>query len=244
MSMTALGWLLTILTLTAATPMVLAKGNRRASGLDALDVEACRKALKDIRQRLKRGLLTEDSADLERLALVLQHQHPGWLAFVRQGVSRPVVAAGAAFILVAGAGATASYGLRSSMPSVSAPHTASFADADDDVIAPLKHYAATLDDGGTGSAAAASPLADVDTMVTQLAARLDADPNDARGWQMLGWSYLQTNRYREAEAALQRAVALDPDNAELKRLLQDAAKGESAAVAPSHVAETPPTKPH
>ena len=52
--------------------------------------------------------------------------------------------------------------------------------------------------------------AEVASMVGKLEARLKTQPNDAQGWQMLGWSNFQLSRYREASVAYARAVALAP----------------------------------
>lgn len=70
-------------------------------------------------------------------------------------------------------------------------------------------------------------LAEINGMVARLAAKLKAQPNDAKGWRMLGWSYIQLGRVKEGIDALARAVTLDPDNAPLRSqygeaLVQDA----------------------
>ncbi len=49
-------------------------------------------------------------------------------------------------------------------------------------------------------------------MISSLEAKLKADPNDAEGWRMLGWSFFQTQRYAEAAMAYKRATVLKPDN--------------------------------
>lgn len=59
----------------------------------------------------------------------------------------------------------------------------------------------------------AEQLADVDTMIASLAARLEQNPDDGEGFRMLGWSYLMTNRPKEALAPYKRARELLPDNA-------------------------------
>ena len=56
-------------------------------------------------------------------------------------------------------------------------------------------------------------LPDVDTMIERLAKRLEAAPNDAEGWRMLGWSYFETRKYPEAVEAYAKAVALAPRDA-------------------------------
>jgi len=63
-------------------------------------------------------------------------------------------------------------------------------------------------------APAADPQPDVDSMIAGLEARLKADPNDADGWRMLGWSFFETGRFAESATAYRRATALAPDNAD------------------------------
>lgn len=55
----------------------------------------------------------------------------------------------------------------------------------------------------------------IQNMVAKLAERMETNPNDTEGWLMLGRSYGALGRYAEAGAALERAVALQPDNADL-----------------------------
>lgn len=64
--------------------------------------------------------------------------------------------------------------------------------------------------------AAQAMLREVETMVAKLAERLKASPNDAMGWRMLGWSYVQLGRVSEGVAAFKRAVDLEPKNAALR----------------------------
>lgn len=51
-------------------------------------------------------------------------------------------------------------------------------------------------------------------MISSLETKLKADPDDAEGWRMLGWSFFQTQRYAEAAMAYKRATVLKPDNAD------------------------------
>ena len=73
--------------------------------------------------------------------------------------------------------------------------------------------------GGASQQAAAAaapqhPMGEVSSMIAGLESRLQQNPNDASGWQMLGWSYMRTGRPADAARAYGRAVALDPGNAE------------------------------
>ena len=65
-------------------------------------------------------------------------------------------------------------------------------------------------------AAAEGILRDVNKMVANLAEKLKSRPDDAKGWRMLGWSYLQLGRTDEGLEALKRAIALDPENGPLR----------------------------
>lgn len=74
-----------------------------------------------------------------------------------------------------------------------------------------------------GDRAAAPPTdVEVEAMLGQLAARLKAEPANAQGWAMLGRSYLMLGRHAEAAAALEKLVALQPDNAQAIVDLADA----------------------
>jgi cytochrome c-type biogenesis protein CcmH len=73
-------------------------------------------------------------------------------------------------------------------------------------------------------------------MADRLAARLKSAPEDGKGWRTLGWSYYHIGRYKDAVAAYEKAVALDPNTFELKLEYDEAkakaAESESAAAAP------------
>jgi len=84
---------------------------------------------------------------------------------------------------------------------------------------------------GTPSATQqAAPLAagdhpgggDIQGQILQLQQQLQANPNDAEGWRLLGWSYFQTGAFAEAAVAYGRAASLQPDNAD-----HPSAQGES-----------------
>ena len=53
----------------------------------------------------------------------------------------------------------------------------------------------------------------IEAMVSALAERMKAEPNNAEGWLMLGRSYTSLGRYRDAATALRKAQALLPGNA-------------------------------
>jgi cytochrome c-type biogenesis protein CcmH len=70
--------------------------------------------------------------------------------------------------------------------------------------------------------AAGAPQPTVDEVIAKLEARLKANPDDAEGWRMLGWSYFSTERFAEAATAMKRATVLDPANPEYFSMLGEA----------------------
>lgn len=90
-------------------------------------------------------------------------------------------------------------------------------------VARLQEYARSKGvDEPASKPAPGEPLPDVNTMIDRLAARLGSAPQDVKGWQMLGWSYFHTERYKDAADAWGRAAALDPNSAELKSSYEEA----------------------
>ena len=73
---------------------------------------------------------------------------------------------------------------------------------------------AVAQQAGDGPAHAVT-MEQIESMVQGLAARLEANPQDANGWRMLGRSYVALGRYQEAIGALERAVSMIPDDPDL-----------------------------
>ena len=134
--------------------------------------------------------------------------------------------AAAAFLLVVGIGATASYVGDPSEPTGSGDAISSSlprSGSDGEILARLTDYASSLGTEVPASKEAAGKLLpDVSTMIERLAARLEATPGDIEGWRMLGWSYFNMARYSEAATAYARALQLDPSSAELKLAYEEA----------------------
>src|ERR1700752_462852 len=132
-----------------------------------------------------------------------------------------------AFLLVVGIGAATSY-LRDP-PEATRSADPSLAGLNGETLARLKDYAVSTGSAEQAPAAAAGKLLpDVNTMIEQLAARLETAPEDVKGWRMLGWSYFHTGRYEQAATAYARAVELDPNSAELKLAYKEANAKASA----------------
>jgi cytochrome c-type biogenesis protein CcmH len=69
---------------------------------------------------------------------------------------------------------------------------------------------------------ASQPVGDVASMVTGLEQKLQANPQDFKGWVTLGWSYYGLGRYADAARAYARATKLDATNADIWSALGEA----------------------
>lgn len=134
--------------------------------------------------------------------------------------------AAAAFLLVVGIGAAASY-VGDPPEATGSGDTISFwlsrSGSDGEMLARLADYARSIETEKPASIAAAGKLLpDVNTMIERLAARLETTPEDIEGWRMLGWSNFQTARFEQAATAYARAIELDPSSADLKLSYEEA----------------------
>ncbi len=190
------------------------------------DVETCKARLEEIEARFKLGKLNEAEASAAKLALLCQLRASRWSL---RPTARTVIGPAAVFLLVAGFGASVSYVADSPETSVSAD-TDPAQSSDGEMLASLANYTRSIGSEVPARDADGKMLADVNTMIERLAARLDTQPEDVKGWGMLGWSYLQMERYEQAAAAYARASELDPSSAELKRSYEEAkAKASNSA---------------
>ncbi|MCB1484603.1 MAG: tetratricopeptide repeat protein [Hyphomicrobiaceae bacterium] len=105
-------------------------------------------------------------------------------------------------------------------------------------IADKQQTIAALSEGDGGTATNPS-LPDVDTMISRLAQRLETSPDDVKGWTMLGWSYLNTQRPADAVKAYEHALQIEPENAEIKQALS-LAKEKAAPKDAAQQADQPP----
>jgi tetratricopeptide (TPR) repeat protein len=159
-------------------------------------------------------------SDGTRLAVRSRLRSWGFAQGLR-GAAGPLIVAASGFLLIAGIGAATSYwgGSREATGSGARARSGS----DGEILAHLKDYTRSIgSEKPATTAASGKPLPDVNTMIERLAARLETTPDDIKGWQMLGWSYLNTARYEQAATAYARALALDPSSAELKSLYEEA----------------------
>lgn len=125
-------------------------------------------------------------------------------------------------------------GVHANAPSVQGMASASEESSPTEALDSLRAYADEID-ANRPSTAATPPaqgsieLPDVNTMIAKLLARLEKQPNDVKGWKMLGWSYLNTDRPEEAATAYETALKLEPSDVEIKKALDQAKLAQNAA---------------
>ncbi|MCH9766095.1 MAG: tetratricopeptide repeat protein [Alphaproteobacteria bacterium] len=132
-----------------------------------------------------------------------------------------LIMAASGFVLVAGMGIATTV-LKETPRSPEQLHTVSNArpttGSDRALAARLKNYAQSIDGKNYSTKPTASKLLpDVKTMIERLETRLKTTPEDTEGWRMLGWSYFNMARYKQAVAAYAKAVELDPKSSDLAR---------------------------
>jgi tetratricopeptide (TPR) repeat protein len=162
-------------------------------------------------------------SDAARLALLSRLRSSSWGGGQDlRGTAGTLSVAAAAFLLVAGIGAATFY-LGAPPEATGSGDTVSRSGSDGEMLGDLKDYSRSIGAEKPASmATAGKPLPDVNTMIERLAARLETTPQDIKGWQMLGWSYFHTARYKQAATAFARAVELDPNSAEIKLSYEEA----------------------
>jgi cytochrome c-type biogenesis protein CcmH len=99
--------------------------------------------------------------------------------------------------------------------------------ADQTALEALRAYATKIDTNvssvaSTSTAPESATLPDVTSMITKLVARLEKERDDVRGWKMLGWSLLNTERPEEAAQAYETALKLAPNDMEIRKGLEAA----------------------
>ena len=114
--------------------------------------------------------------------------------------------------------------------------------ADQAALEALRAYADKIDGKRQSTAVMSTApesaaLPDVNAMIAKLVIRLEKQPDDVRGWKMLGWSYLNTERPEEAEKAYETALKIDRDDIEIKKGLAAAKAAQTAKTG------TPPSDP-
>jgi len=62
---------------------------------------------------------------------------------------------------------------------------------------------------------------DIDTMIASLQKKMEADPENLKGWYMLGRSYMVMDRYSDALKAFERALKLKPESVDIMLSVAD-----------------------
>ena len=196
-------WLaLSFLSVAAAILMLVPFLGRQGARVVAADhlISISREQLQELENDVKRGLIGEQEAHLARVEIerrVLTAARQGELNL--SGSSNKMRLASVAIVVgwvVVGSAILYSF--------IGQPDIRSSQFARAGVSEPL----AVNNSNGVASEQAVA--GNVGTMISDLAARLSENPEDAEGWRMLGWSHFNTGDYGSSVDAYAKAVALDP----------------------------------
>lgn len=186
---------LTLLVALVSVVITISLVRRYDSQPEASGLAVLRDQLNDVDTQQSSGAISADTAEqlrveIKRRILAEGHVPKSRLSPFSRRTHMGIALAVAGFIAL---GAVAIYGLRG---------TPEQADASSDTQALTQ----------AGTPAAEHPAGDAEAMVRSLEQRLDAEPNDAEGWRMLGWSYFQLRRFAESAQAYARARQINPDD--------------------------------
>ncbi len=206
-------WLIAAALVVATVAFLLLPLLRRPSPLAIRsDYEAAiyRDQLAEVDRELEGGMIGPKEAEAARLEvsrrlLAADHRQDGRLAPAIRSAGRGRVVAAIAVALLLPSAAIGLY-----------LHLGS----------PRLWDAKQMAGGAPVALAAEHQSADMGDAMLRLAARLQENPDDLDGWILLARSYAATNRFSEAAAAYEAALALAPSSPELQ-----AAYGEATALA-------------
>ncbi len=214
---------LTALTSFAAI-LVAAPFIRKLDGVDkstAQSIEVYRDQMKELEKEKEDGILDDASAklaqtEIERRVLAISSEEKENGFSFSPKVQFAAVAVVSSFVSV---GATMLYTMTGEPELPAAPFAAQMAQTATPAADELQRRLALPETNGGARAILASNTSDVgsaDQLVKDLAARLEKNPDDEKGWRMLGWSYFNTKRYTKAADAYAKAVALNSEDADLQ----------------------------
>lgn len=192
--MTAVFWILAVVFAVAALsfvlPALLARGRRvQVAAGDATNIAIYRDQIRELDTDLAAGTLVREQYDEARRELERRMLEDVRVA----GPEASPAKSGRATALIVGI----------MLPLVAA--VIYFAVGNPQALTPAPA-------GGDGHGVTMQQIGD---MVERLAARMKENPDDAKGWIMLGRSYSVLNRFPEAVAAYENAVKRSPPDAQL-----------------------------
>lgn len=185
--------ILTLLVALIAVAITISLVRRYDMAPDASGLAVLRDQLHDVDMQQKAGSISDDTAEQLRVEIkrrILTEGHaPRPRRSPLNGRSRMGIAFATAGSIALGA--TTIYALRG------APEQGAASPA---MQAPVS----------SGRPAGEHPAGDAEAMVRNLEQRLEAEPDDAEGWRMLGWSYFQLRRFADSAQAYGRARQINP----------------------------------
>lgn len=161
------------------------------TGDDAADVAVFKDQLAELERDLARGVIGPDEATGARIEI----QRRMLAAAARSGPTGASVGAGSRAVMTAAIAVMVPFMALGTYLALGSP------------TLPDAPAALVARDEGHGNA-------EFNAMIEQLAARLAANPNDIKGWALLGRSYRQSEKFAEAREAFRKVLSLGPEGSE------------------------------
>lgn len=184
--------------LTAATVALLLlpllRARPQALSRAAYDLTVYKDQLAEVDREVERGTLRPDQADAARTEIQRRILGLGEMGKTTQSSRRAALGAAAVIVLAVPVVGFGVYSVLGQPQLPDQPYTARAGK-----IAEMKDQAAMIK-----------------TMVAQLSARLEKEPNDGKGWAMLGRSLRVTGDMEKSVAAYKKAVALLPGDVQVR----------------------------
>ncbi|WP_088346146.1 MULTISPECIES: c-type cytochrome biogenesis protein CcmI [Rhodomicrobium] len=212
-------WLiLTILSAVAALIVAAPFLFRGANTGAASSIDVYKDQLAEVERDRTQGLIEEAEAasmrlEIERRILSAGKAENGPADRVAPNWQYRMVTGVTSIVILGSVGLYASLG-RPELAAVSAPAQDAWAQRAAVVAGPQGQTAQAVEGQPGGG--------DVEAMVKRLEQRLEANPKDADGWRVLGWSYDTIGRNQDAVTAYGKAVELQKDNPTLRALYGEA----------------------
>ncbi len=195
-------WIVLALFLIAAILLLAAPFYRPVEADTDAQMQVLHSAMQQIDQDLELSKITEGEADTQRRVIaqrILTLQELGTQDAGPNGTDRKIFMALAAFVILGTFGLYALLGtpqMIAQRPNVLAAKPAAPIPSND---------TQTLNDA-----------------IPKLVDHVSANPDDAEGWRMLGWSTFRLGRYEQSKAAYETALELEPQNSATRSAMGEA----------------------
>lgn len=199
--------ILILIAIAFVLPILLRKSDILQDSTRDQNIFIAKEQLEDLETRFERGEIDQEvyQSNRDEIEQSLFSDVEGVDSVAQQGSSKPSLVGSILIVLLIPVIAVSVY------LKVGNPNFTKDLDSKQAAAAALKDRVPRNADG----------TPDIDTMVTRLQEKMEKNPNNAKGWYMLGRSYMVLKRYPEATKSFESSLKIKPDSAEIMLALAD-----------------------